>query len=306
MKKTILLPIILSVFMLASISISAQVFYPSVDTYLNQVTPDFKMNTDYPARIEVRKATSNNERIGILEFSIGSFNKQVTKAELNLYLYQAGNANNALKTEEIGVYDFSSVTIADNSTWTNVGAYTLGSALAAKTITITGGGDANNNNTSANGWYKFDIKSLVNTIAATSGADKRVKICLKNSNGNLVLRFFSVEAPNYTTDGQSTFPEPAAGKEPFLDVVISTGINAPAANHVISVFKNSNNEITVKCNEKLDNNASVTIYNTLGERITSQKITNATTTISKTLKTGAYFVKVTNAGIKSTQKVIVN
>lgn len=308
MKKNFLLQVLLSVLMLTSVSISAQQFSRTFDTYINQVTPSNNMNVDYPARLEVRKNSgSGNERITLIEFNIGSLSTQTTKAELNLYLYQVGNANNAVKTETVEVYDFSNYTISANSTWTSIGTYTLSSALSSKTITITGGGDANNNNTSANGWYKFDVTSLVNTLANTSGTDKKVKLLLKNVGTNLLFRFFSHEAPAYTSDGQSSFPEPATGKEPFLDIASTqTAMQGTTSNLNVSIFSNTNKQIIVNFNDKLENNASIEVYNSIGEQITTQQISNASTVISKSYKSGVYFVKVINGGKNITKKIILN
>jgi hypothetical protein len=312
MKKTILHSILLAFFMLTSISLSAQKFYPERDTYINQASAEYNMNLlpingGYPARLEVRKNSgSGNERITLLEFNIGSYNKQTTKAELNMYMYQAGNANNAVKTETVEAYDFGNYIIADNTRWSNIGPYTLGAALASQTITITGGGDALNNNTTANGWYKFDITSLVNTVAATSGTDKKIKLLLKNATANLVIRFFSTEAPSYTNDGQSDFPVSAEGKEPFLEIAESTGINAANADELVSIYKNSNNQITINCKASLSENASAMVYNVTGQKLATIKLETANTTINKGFGKGIYMVKVTNAGVSTSQKVILN
>lgn len=240
MKKTILLPFLLSVLMLTSVSLWAQVFSPTVDTYLAQATPGYNNNAvgsgQYPYRLEVRKNSgSGNERRVLIEFNIGSFNSQTTKAELNLYLYQVGNVpktNSTTITETVQVFDFSNYTIAANSTWTSINTaipnfetFNFGTALASKVVSITGIGDANNNNTTANGWYKFDITNLVNTVAATGGTDKKIKLLLKNATTNLVIRFFSTESPGQTSDGQSTFPESATGKVPFLEIAENVSIS---------------------------------------------------------------------------------
>jgi uncharacterized protein YjdB len=221
-------------FMLLAVSyVSAQgPFYPSIDTYIDQTQTTTVNNTTNPTKLEVRKASNSNERTTFIEFSIGSESTIVVKAELNIWLFETANAANS---EGISVYEVTAGSFSNATTWANIGAYTLGTALSTKTITTTGG--TSQPNITANGWYKFDITSLYNRVAGEAGTDKKIRLCLKALNANLVLRFSSSE----TTLG--------AQYKPYLSttttVVSVTGVSVSPSTANVGVGAKTNLTATV-------------------------------------------------------------
>jgi len=71
------------------------------------------------------------------------------------------------------------------------------------------------------------------------------------------------------------------------------------------VFKNSNNQITVNCMVFLKDNVTVTIYNAIGQKIISQRITGKATTINQSLKSGIYLVRVNYQSLIVTKKISI-
>jgi len=299
MKKTILLPVLLSVFLLTSISISAQRFFPSLDTFIQQNVATTPQDSA-PAglfKIECRKSTALS-RVGFIEFNLGSLSKQCTKAEVNLYCYETANSGD----EEVQMYEVTSGVFDMHTTWNSFnGKYTLGSTYLSKNTVINASvPDPNTGLPATAAWYKFDITTLVNKAAATSGTDKKIRVCVQAATGNLAVRFYSV---NVKTEPDWNFVDFYA---PFLDVQTPSGINEVKNNDIASVYKNANNQITVDCKATVSTDASAIVYNSIGKKIATINLTNAKTVINNTFGSGVYMIKVTNAGVSTTQKLILN
>jgi hypothetical protein len=298
MKKITFISILLSVFTLTSISISAQKFYPSVDTYIQQNVATMPQDSVGGVfKIECRKSSALS-RIGFIEFDLGSLSKQCTKAEVNLYCYETSNAGD----EDVEMYEVTSGVFDLHTTWNNFNAaYTLGSTYLSKNTIINASTvDPNLGVPATAAWYKFDITSLVNKAAATTGTDKKIRVCVKAATGNLAVRFYSV---NVLTEPDWNFVSDYA---PFLDVQSPAGIKDVKNSDIASIYKNTNNQITVECKAAISADAGVSIFNIAGQKLSSSKIVNGKTIISNLFNSGVYMVKVTNGGATSTQKVILN
>ena len=299
MKKTILLPILLSVFMLTSSSISAQKFFPSLDTFIQQNVATIPQDSA-PAglfKIECRKSAALS-RVGFIEFNLGSLSKACTKAEVNLYCYETANSGD----EEVQMYEVTSGVFDMHTTWNSLnGKYTLGSTyLSHNTVLNASNVDPVLGVPATAAWYKFDITTLVNNAAATSGTDKKIRVCVQAATGNLAVRFYSV---NVKTEPDWNF---VADYAPFLDVQTPAGINELSDKNVASIYKNANNQITIDCMGSLSADASATVYNATGKKMSTVNMSNPKTIINKTFGSGIYMIKVTNAGVSTTQKVILN
>ncbi len=84
-----------------------------------------------------------------------------------------------------------------------------------------------------------------------------------------------------------------------------TGNNAANLNQNTFIFTNSANRITVLYKDDLKNNPNVTVYNSTGQEVANQQITNNKSIINQPLKSGLYLVKL-NCGAQSiTRKVIL-
>ena len=161
----------------------AQRYFPTVDTYIEQSSPTVVENTTNPGKLVLRNI-GGSQRISFLEFNIADFSEQVSKAELCLYFYAVTNSG----TETVDVYEVTTGTITNDITWTGfTGNYTLASTpITSLDIPST-----------AIGWCRFEIKTLVNTIAATAGTNKKIKLALKSRTTNLLMSFYSVDQTTY-------------------------------------------------------------------------------------------------------------
>ena len=80
---------------------------------------------------------------------------------------------------------------------------------------------------------------------------------------------------------------------------VATDINSNLVESWISSDVNGN----LKVNGSLNGQTSITVYNTIGQRLISKNLTS--TTLNAKLPAGVYFVAVSNSGISSTKKLIV-
>ncbi len=83
-----------------------------------------------------------------------------------------------------------------------------------------------------------------------------------------------------------------------------TGVDADKEQNIL-VYRNGNNQITVVCNAALDNSSSVSVYNAVGQKLTRQKLTGATTVINAAFTPGVYVVMVNNAGKQQISKMAI-
>ena len=71
------------------------------------------------------------------------------------------------------------------------------------------------------------------------------------------------------------------------------------------VYGNENRQIVVNCKQGVIGNASVEVYNAVGQKLASQRLTSTITVINEPLLKGVYMVTVINDAKSSTQKVIL-
>ncbi len=64
----------------------------------------------------------------------------------------------------------------------------------------------------------------------------------------------------------------------------------------VSIQKNDNNQLVVNCDNEALKNASISIFNTAGQKLTEQKLNNSATTINIAFKAGVYLVKLQSEG----------
>jgi hypothetical protein len=92
----------------------------------------------------------------------------------------------------------------------------------------------------------------------------------------------------------------SAGAYEFND---ATGLKNTINNSIV-VYRNANNQITVKNADA--SSGIITVCNTMGQQIFSAAINGATTTINKSLNAGVYLVMLNVNGKISSQKVMLN
>ncbi len=74
----------------------------------------------------------------------------------------------------------------------------------------------------------------------------------------------------------------------------------------INVYQSNKNEVTVTINGPLKPNSSVSIYNTLGQRIVTSPIISEETVLNNLSKPGVYLISVDLGGRKSVSKLVIN
>ncbi len=191
-KSTITLAILLLITALTT-SLFAQRFTPTVDTYIDQNVPG---TPNGAATTLVIKNQDTYKRITFMEFDIADFSEQVSKAELCLYV--SGNSGTT-GNDDIDVFEVTAGTITNTITWTNFNAaYTLASTPITSLPLSNGPG-----------WRRFDIKNLVNTVALTSGSNKKIKIALKARGAVLRFDIYASEVTSFPQYAPTLIMTPA-------------------------------------------------------------------------------------------------
>lgn len=85
----------------------------------------------------------------------------------------------------------------------------------------------------------------------------------------------------------------------------ATGLDNTSNKGGVLVYRNLNNHIAVICNDEINDQSSVSVYNAVGQKMSNQKLTKITTEINQALTAGVYVVTVHNGGQTVTKKVII-
>jgi len=78
------------------------------------------------------------------------------------------------------------------------------------------------------------------------------------------------------------------------------------SNNSIFAFKNANNQIVVNISSEIVGNASVSVYNAVGQKLESKQLTNVVSVLDNSYSSGIYLVSVISNGKKTTCKVVIN
>jgi len=89
----------------------------------------------------------------------------------------------------------------------------------------------------------------------------------------------------------------------FKSASVTTGLNSSDVRN--GIYKNANNQIIINCNT-ISADASVSVYNSIGQKVQTKRLTSTDTQIGTGLPSGVYMVTVNNAGKSITAKVILN
>jgi autotransporter-associated beta strand protein len=90
----------------------------------------------------------------------------------------------------------------------------------------------------------------------------------------------------------------------FKSASVVSGLNNASTNQNITVYSNPNNRITVISNSG-NNDQSVSVYNAVGQKLVTQKLTGTTTEVGNTFTSGVYLVSVNNGLNKVTRRIII-
>ena len=91
----------------------------------------------------------------------------------------------------------------------------------------------------------------------------------------------------------------------FRSAGTTTGLTGSKLNTSTSVFVNANGELVVKTSAPLSANATVSIYNAIGQQIGLQTLTSSMSISNVARTAGVYWVKLNNDGEVVTRKVVV-
>jgi len=144
--------------------------------------------------------------------------------------------------------------------------------------------------------------------SATSFSLKANEISNIPSDVKVILKDNVTLSETDLTDGTSVYeftPETTTGNRfsvIFRTSSTVTGIDTNIGGD-LSIGIDANNQIRV--NGSKMNGGSVTVFNAIGQRLASAPINGTGTVIRQSLSSGVYLVTVTNAGSKTTKKVII-
>ena len=91
----------------------------------------------------------------------------------------------------------------------------------------------------------------------------------------------------------------------FRSAGTTTGLTGSKLNTSTSVFVNANGELVVKTSAPLSADASVAVYNAIGQRISLQPMTTGMSISNVSRTAGIYWVKLTSDGESITRKVVI-
>ena len=145
------------------------------------------------------------------------------------------------------------------------------------------------------------------SIKATeiSNFDSDTKVYLKDNLLNTEQDLTDGTAYTFASDVASTTSRFSVV---FKSVGVTTSIQAASGSGDQSalIYKNANNQITAVCNGSISDDAYISVYNALGQKLEIKKITGTTTVIDRSFISGVYVVTVNNGGKSTTRKVILN
>jgi hypothetical protein len=148
------------------------------------------------------------------------------------------------------------------------------------------------------GFVAGNASSFSLTANEVSNLPNGVKVILKDN---------VTKTETDLTDGVSTYQfSPAVTSTDRFSVIFRTpgavtGLEN-AQDNSITVYNNAPQLLTVICNDMLNVGSMVSVYNALGQKLLSQKLTGTSTQIAGSFTPGVYVVKVNN----TTKKVIIN
>jgi len=88
--------------------------------------------------------------------------------------------------------------------------------------------------------------------------------------------------------------------------VSTENVNGNDYSDPVSVFKNDNNQITIKFANVIPNQVSVNLYTALGQELEEKILTGSISVLCKSLTAGVYFVNLTVKGKRYVRKIIIN
>ena len=150
-----------------------------------------------------------------------------------------------------------------------------------------------------------EIPLYIKTSTAGSFVLQLSEVQLDNASLRVILKDKFMNTEQDLSDGAMyTFQSGAVTADRFsLLFKSATGLNTAVSANSMALFCNAEHQIELNCSEKVAAHASLTIYNTLGQCMGSQKLDGNRTVVSVPLNAGVYMISVNNGGTVRTFKV---
>lgn len=92
----------------------------------------------------------------------------------------------------------------------------------------------------------------------------------------------------------------------FKAPTISKAVNTASENNNLLVYRNANNQVIVNYNGSLNASNLIAVYNSVGQKLFTKKLTNNVTVIDNNFNAGVFIITVNNGCKIVTRKLIVN
>ena len=146
----------------------------------------------------------------------------------------------------------------------------------------------------------FSIKAI-----EVSNFDAGTQVIINDNQTNTQWNLSDGSAYNFSSD--ITTSNTSRFSVIFKAPSITTGnISNNGETNSILVYRNSNNLITVNCVNGIVGQATVSVYNAIGQKLEEKNLTSSITVLDKSFTAGVYIVSVTSNGKTITQKVAIN
>lgn len=143
------------------------------------------------------------------------------------------------------------------------------------------------------------------TASQFSNFDTGTQIILNDNQTNTQWNLTDGSAYNFNSDitNSNTNRFSLVFKAPS----ISTGnINNDSESNSVLVYLNVNNLITINCKNGIFGQATVCVYNSLGQKLEEKTLTSSISVFEKLFPAGVYVVSVSANGKRTTQKITIN
>ncbi|MBP1663186.1 MAG: hypothetical protein H6Q19_326 [Bacteroidetes bacterium] len=163
---------------------------------------------------------------------------------------------------------------------------------------------------------EIPISFAANQSSSASFTLKATEINNLASGVSLIIKDMETGDETNLTDGSTVYTFTAAtGTTKNLSLIfrttsVTTGINTGNSTLVdeqaTTIYKNSRNQISVNCNGGVASDATVSVFNTAGQKLAFQRIKSYHTVIETSLTSGEYDVTVNNGLKVKTKRISVN
>ncbi|MBP1662941.1 MAG: hypothetical protein H6Q19_81 [Bacteroidetes bacterium] len=174
--------------------------------------------------------------------------------------------------------------------------------VGSEQLVINGLNSVTSNEEIALGFTTGQSNSFTIKASQFSNFDSNIKIFLRDNLLNTEQELTDGSVYGFTSGITSTNTRFSVL---FKSSAVATKIKKANDSQTV-IYINDNNQIVVNCNGDIRNDALVTVYNAVGQKLQTKHISEAITTISATFTPGVYLVTVKNGAQSSIKEVILN